>query len=463
VLYDSTLFGFKNMSNYYIVNKNQYKILRNNIPKLKIPIKRGDYATSSIFLNKKELKWARKFNIVELGGIDDDKINYNFLKKQGVLSIPFHVGYDWMPSFYYYTSGQNRNFIKWIYKNKNKTTLNPKGPYLHCKENHYDWCEDYYYNLGDKKVFDARIDDLIQNMKRTGFNGLFFDWASGGYILEKEYESIYKNFRKLNPGKDYFSLVGNFYKKLKKLDILVVTNQAFRKEKYLLPFVTYDMTESYITTDVNIDRKIQIQGKGWVEKIPTTNYYPINKNSNSLKDSLYYINLLTNYKKKYKKYGFKNFIYLNYLAPNFKKIFDSASVYRMEKPKNGIYFSYAMAKLTDNIVYAEVPYNRKLERDDVYFYDLGKPLSKSYGKVSVIDGYIRFYSHGFVLVSSAHKKDIYLKVTSSFVPEIRHIYDAYDKIWLKNINNSTVVKLHFQKNIFSKKMLPLGRVYLYTK
>ena len=449
--------------NSFIVPKNKYHILeKNQTANFEIATKAGDYATGSIFGDSDEINWIKKFNIAELGGIDDHHITHQILQKKGIFKIKHHIAYDWMPAFYYYTEGKNRKFIHHLYKNRDKTTLNPKGPYIHCKENNYNWCQDYYYNFGDQAVLDAKINDLITNMKKKGFNGLFFDWASGGYILDKEYKTVYENFKKLNPKKDYFRMVGNFYKKLKERGIFVVTNQAFRKDAYLLPYISYDMTESYITTDKEIAKKIQIKNKGWVDKIPVTNYFPIYENSKSIKDSLQFIDLLTKYKKKYKKYGFKNFIYLNYLAPKFKKT-QSPSLYEMQKPKNGIYFSYAMAKLTDNFVYAEVPYDHKLERDDVYFYNLARPLGKYYIKLDAIDGYVRFYQNGFVLVSKGYSNQKYLKIISSFIPNNRPIYDAYNKTWIKSKKNSAVVKLDFQKDTFTTKPLPLGRVFLYRQ
>ena len=443
-----------------IVGKNQYKII-DNTKNLTILKQKGGYATSSLFEGESAIRWAKKFSIVELGDINDDKLTYKRLKKDGILSIKRHIAYDWMPAFYYYTDGGNSGFVSWLYKHRRFATLNPNGPFIHCKENHYDWCKDYYYNLGNKEVFRHRVDNLIHTIKQKGFNGVFFDWASGGYILQKEYKSIFARFKQLNPHKNYFSLVAKFYKILRQRGVFVVTNQAFRKHAYLLPFVSYDMTESYITDTKQIQKKIQVQGVGWVNNVEITNYYPIYDDSHILNDSLAFINLLTKYKKEYQKYGFKNFIYMNYLAPVYKKVYSSGLLYRETKPKNGIYFSYAMAKLTNNLVYAEVPQNHKLERDNIYFYKLGRVLGKSYLILKSIGGYVRFYKNGFVLTCKAYKHDVYLSISSKFLPQNTDIYDAYNKVWLKDRNRRLTVKLHFIQNQFTKEYLPLGRVYLY--
>jgi hypothetical protein len=446
--------------NSTLVTKKAYKVLDDK-SEPNLPKKRGEYVLASVFGNKEELEWAKRFDIVELGNVEDSKVSYELLEKKGFLDLAHPIAYDWMPALYYYTGGENRAFVEWLYKNRAVMTINPKGPFIHCKENHYEWCQDYYYNLGNEELMKKRVEDLISNMKIRGFRGVFFDWASGVYIEEAAYRSILLNFEKLNPGKSYFDFVSEFYQKLRASNIFVITNQGFRKAEYILPFVQYDMTESYITTDVAKKMKIQLFQKGWVDSVMTTNYYPIYKDSHTLKDSLKFIDLLSGYRKKYKKFGFKNFIYLNYLAPEYEKIYASSQLYKMKKPKNGIYFSYAMAKLADGMVYAEVPGNRKFERDEIYFYDLGHVLGEKYEKLDAIEGYIRFYEKGFVLVSQSYPKELSLKISSKYLKSKKKLYDVYNKTKLKIVENSVAVNLEYEEDQITKDKLPLGRVYLY--
>jgi len=446
--------------NSVLLSKNAYKIL-NFQNDMHIPKKKGDYTLASPFGDASEIKWAKKFNIVELGNVENQDVTYDLLNKKGLLHVKYPIGYDWMPALYYYTEGKNRKFVDWLYKNRNIATLNPEGPFVHCRKNHYTWCQDYYYNFANEEVMQKRVKDLLTNMKLRGFRGLFFDWASGSYIEEKEYSPMLQNFKKFHTKQNYFDFVSKFYQKLKDSNIFVVTNQGFRKAEYILPFVTYDMTESYITTDVRKKIKVQLTQKGWVDSVMVTNYYPIYEDSKELKDSLKFIDLLSQYKKKYKKFGFKNFIYLNYLAPEYKKVYESSLLYKMVKPKNGIYFSYAMAKLADCMVYAEVSKNRKLERDDIYFYDLGDALGKKYEKLDAVNGYVRFYEKGFVLVSGAYTKELYLKINSKYLKKNKKIYDTYNKIYLPSPQQNVIIDLKFQKDSFTKQYLPLGRVYLY--
>ena len=428
---------------------------------LKLPKKRGDYTLASVFGDANEISWAKRFRIVELGNVESEDVTKELLEEKGIFEIEYPIAYDWMPATYYYVEGENRPFVRWLYQNREETTLNPNGPYIHCLTNGYDWCEEYYFNLANEEVMRKRVEDLLGNMHSRGFAGLFFDWASGGYIEEEEYTPIRESFERLHAPKSYFEYVADFYRRLHKAGVFVVTNQGFRKAEYVLPHVRYDMTESYITTDTEKKMQIEIVGRGRVESVAVTDYYPIREDSSKIEDSLEYIDLLTKYKKRYAGFGFENFIYLDYLAPDYERVYPGRALYKEVKPKNGIYFSYAMAKLTDNMVYAEVTQNRELERDEIYFYDLGKALGESYEKIDALDGYIRFYEKGFVLVVEAHARELFLQLDSKYLRKDLKIYDPYEAKILRSNRDGVVVDLKFHKDPFTRGALPLGRVYLY--
>ena len=445
-----------------LVSKNEFHLLeKSETANLKLVKQKGEFAMAALSNKESELVWSRQFHIVEFGDINDRSIDADKIRKAGLTSIEHRLGYDWMPAFYYYPTVKNAPFSQWIYDNRKKMTLNPDGPFPHCIENHYDWGQEYYYNLANQELMSKRAKQLQIDMKRSGLNGLFFDWADGGYIEEPEYKKMLQNFKDFNSTKNYYDLIGDFYKSLRESGIFFITNQAFRKNKYLLPNVTYDMTESYITSVKKVKIPIQIENQGWVDSIETTNYFPIFTDSKTIDDSIKEIDILTAYKEQYKKFGFKNFIYLNYLGPKYELLYPSSKVYHLSKPKNGIYYSYAMGKLTNNIVYAQVPYDTSLERDDVYFYDLAKPLDKSYVKVDAIHGYIRFFTKGFVLVSSPNSGVKYLKISSKWLKPNALIYDVYTNQWLHCLKKEVVVKLKYEKDTLDGKPLPLGRVYLY--
>lgn len=442
-------------SNAKLVTPSQYKLTTST---KKITLIKGAYATAVPFEKEHNVAWIKRFNIVQAGGVNDNDITPDVLKDKGILESDYHIGYDWMPAFYNYTSGHNRQFVSYIVQNKESMTLNPQGPFTHCKRNAYDWCEDYYYNYFDETLLETRVNKLVAAINKKGYNGVFFDWASTKFLVEPENKSMKEYIAKHYPKKSYLEAVKKFYTMLQKRGVFVVTNQAFRDNE-LLASVDYDMTESYITSVKKLNTAITLKGKGKVQSIDLTRYYPIYANSTTIEDSLNFLNLLDSYKKKYKKSGFKNFIYMNYLAPKYVEI--SKNIYKETEPKNAIYYGYAMGKLTDSVVYGEVQVDRSLERDEVYFYDLGKPLDEEYQKMANMKGYIRFFQKGFVLASNAYSKTQYLQVTSKHIPLNRSIYDAYNKVWLKNDEQSVTVKLSYEKSPFEEKNSPLGRVYLY--
>ena len=444
-----------------LVQKKEYTEIKDKTQFYKPSLKKGEFATALLFHTKADTEWASKFDIVQAGGLYDVNVTPKLLKENSLLKTSYCVGYDWMPAFYYYTQSQNRPFIDWLYKNKENTTLNPSGPFPHCKRNHYDWCEDYYYDYLDDTVIKKRVEDLIGNMKKRAYNGVFFDWASANFLLENENNHIHDFLQEKHPDQDYGEAIGTFYGMLQKKGALVITNQAFRNHEALLPHVDYDMTESYIATTKTIKQKIILVEKDdkQVETVNVTRYYPINANSKNMQDTLYYLKLLENYKKQYKKYGFKNFIYMNYLAPDYKKI--GTNKYKVMKPKNAIYYSYATAKLTDSIVYAEVPHDRSLERDEIYFYDLGEAQGTTYREIEGLDAYVRFYTKGFVISSDAYNDEKYISINSIALKKHRIIYDTFNNTYLPVKAGHVVVKLHYKQEAFTKKYLPLGRVYLY--
>ena len=120
-----------------------------------------------------------------------------------------------------------------------------------------------------------------------------------------------------------------------------------------------------------------------------------------------------------------------------------------------------MAKLSNSISYAQVINYKPLERDHIYFYDLGLPLGDNYTKLDAIKGYIRFFEKGFVLVSEAYKNNKYLEINSSLLPKTKIVLDTYTHTWLNVSKHKIKIKLHFIKESFSDKYAPLGRVFLY--
>jgi len=90
--------------------------------------------------------------MVEVGGVDDPPSirEIEKLKESGVEDILF---YDWFPAGYHYIDGEEDNLLmSWVFSNRSFASLNPEGPFPHCKEEGYSWCEDCYFDFGFKGV-----------------------------------------------------------------------------------------------------------------------------------------------------------------------------------------------------------------------------------------------------------------------------------------------------------------------
>lgn len=354
-------------------------------------MQKGFYVTAN-YENKDEIQWAKNFKIAEIGGIEAGipKSVFTLLKENNVTVL----GYDWMPAIEYYLNSLNLAFSEFIHKNRYKYTLNPDGPFINCNTD----CRDYYLDF-TKNVIKAKTSFLLTNLKK-GFDGVFFDWASGNFINEDEFKQIKNNYIYKHKKFDYLEKVADFYAFIKSR-IFFVTNQAYRNER-VLKFVPYDMAESYI---VGVDKN-------------KTNFYPLG----DFNTTVYNLEYLKKLKEKYKKYGFKNFILMNY-AKN--------------KPKEAVYYAYAMAKVFGFESYTEVLGDRDKEREDLYFYDLGK--AKNLIKT---DGFFKEYDNGYVIV---------IDTNDTFEIEFnKRVYDVFNKRWVDKI------KLYNDSH-------PIGRVYLKEK
>ena len=425
-----------------------------------IPLKRGVFATGNSHPDSMELQWLLNFELVQIGGIGDEVSDsiINILHLSGARLLT----YEWMPAGYHYIDGSPDDpFMAWVYPRRYSLTLNPNGPFPHC--NGAGWCEDYYYDLAIPSVVSRRINFLMSSIENT--DGLFFDWASGAFLDESEYTPIRDTFYNRHPGLVYSAVVGGFYRSLKEADSskLIFTNQGFRRCPYILPFVDYDMTESYATSDDYFGDTLYIEGLG-LQEVPKTIYYPVSDDyrTGHIEDQIYYLNFLKSCWDENGGADFKNFVYMNYAAPEFFPTGDTINgyaVFRPEAPRNAIYFAYVIPKLLNFMVYTETPWNHRYERDSIYFYDLGEPLDTCYDSLGG-HIYVRYFSQGFVIVGE-WQDTISVRLESPYIPSHLPVYDAYERRWDTTGVNCVdfIVKPKYDSLI--GRMAPSGRVFLY--
>ncbi len=429
-----------------------------------IPVKRGDFATGTSHPDSAEIVWLSNFDIVQAGGLSDvmpDSV-IDILRNSGVR---YFLSYEWMPAGYHYTDGSTDDpFMQWVYAGRYTLTLNPEGPFPHCSS--WGWCEDYYYDLALDSLVVKRIGYLLYSTDTAGYNGLFFDWGGGDYIQYDEYSAIRDTYNTRHPSFPYQEAVGRFYQSLKDSgpDKIIMTNQGFRNARYVLPHVDYDMTESYAVTDDYFGDSLYVENMGYVG-VPHTVYYPVSTDypDGSIDDQIYYLRLLKEYADSFAGTFFKGFVYMNYAAPSFVQTGDTQNgfpVYRMIEPKNAIYFGYAIPKLMNYIVYTEVPFNHELERDSIYFYDLGEPLGSQieepYPHV-----YVRYYENGLVVAGEWQDTTV-VNLSSPYILSGTQVYDPYEGIWFETSEHELSFVIRPVYDSLLGRMAPSGRVLLYN-
>ncbi len=366
--------------------------------------KLGEYATAYTW-DRESLSFARHFRMAEIGGFED----LHHFHPEG-----FHkkIGYFWIVGFYK-DQIESNPFLSWVYLHKEHLTLNP----------HYTPLGgDFYFDMCNPTLQTRLVAYLKEEIEALHLDGLFFDWANEEFLFDPAYAPLKKRLQAKHPHTSYRQCLKELLARLRKLPILLITNQAYRNPE-LLQYVDYDATESYISTTITRKKKAYIDGR--LQPLLQTKFV-------ELQEFFDYATYLAKLRTRYSKYGFRNFIYLNYLAP---KLIPTSTGYRSASPREGIIFNFALAKLFDFIPYTEVPYARKLEQHEIYFVDLKKPLG-SYEEYPW--GYLRHFQNGFLILCKPHAHTLSLKISQAHSCAA---YDVGEQKWIETQEDTLLLKL----------------------
>ncbi len=375
---------------------------------------KGFYATAVPW--QKRLDFYKNFTVVEFGSFED----IADADTQGFDKI---VAYEWMAGFYRF----ERNVFTRYALAHPKKLLN-REPISK---------EDYFYDMCDAELVDKRVEYLVSEVKRLHIAGLFFDWANDLFLDEEEYRPLAETLKKRHPHTDYAACLKHFLARLKTHHILIITNQAYRNPE-LLQYVDYDMCESYMSAVEESDTIAPIGNV--ITNIPYTLYQP-------LEEVFAYFD---HFHKLQKRYGFKNMIYMNYLAPKFVT---TSKGLEAQKPIEGIYYNYVLAKLGGFAQFSEVPFDHTLEIDPIYFYDLGTPLN---GMRKEGDIYFRFFSKGFVLLAPTLHQERYIAIDMP-----KSLYDLKEGCKLLSIKGKVTIRLAPVYDEIVERYEPIAKVFLY--
>ncbi len=441
-------------------------------------VKRGAYGILDS-VDPGDVRWAGAFGTIEAGGILDPCPPgvMATLRNAGVDNV---LAYDWMPAGYHYVDGEpDTTLMKWVVSNRTWATLNPSGPYPHCTEEGYGWCQDLYYDLGADDVMQRRVEWLDSFAHSHGYDGFFFDWASGGYLWDPAYDSMREEWNRRHPMLDYRTAVRSFYAALAARGLLIHTNQAFRQAKYgLLQTVDWDMAESYVTDCGPSGHILDVEGVGPVE-VWETMYYPLSEDvrHGELEDTIEKLDELSAIRKQYAGPRFRAMVYLSYAAPDFVPSSNrsgaaSRAMYTPVAPRNAIFFSLAVPMLAGQIGYTqtllfagsgELPVRPRslLSQDPVYFLDLGRPLGDGYETVSNGSSHfwVRYYQGGVVLVGRwVQPTTVHLQ--SPWIPGSVPVWDAFEKTWSQSDQGTLDITVSpVPTSLFDPRPAPVGRIY----
>ncbi|WP_456476445.1 hypothetical protein [Oceanithermus sp.] len=429
------------------------------------PTRPGVFATASLPLEDDQLAWITRFALVETGDLHEPADpGVAELRRRGVDVLL----YEWMPAGYHYTDGTpDFPFMRWVYANREDLTLNPSGPFPHCTEAGYGWCEDYYYDLALAELRAERARDVAANLDAAGAAGVFFDWGPGVFIEEDAYAPMRATFARRHPGGDYPAAVDAFYARLRAElpeERLIVSNQGFRNAEHVLPYVDLDMTESYGTGEEYLGRRLYLQGRGWTE-VPSTIYYPVSEDfrNGRLRDTLDWLDELDDLAARWAGPRFRGFVYMNYAAPDFEavgELVDGTPVYAARPPRNAVFYGYALPLLKGWTGYTETPWDHAYERGfELYFADLGAPLGDGYEDYG--DLALRCYENGVVVVGEGTLAGAV--VLSSPCIRAGRVYDLYAGTWRAATAGRLELEIAPAIDEVTARPAPWGRVLVYAR
>ncbi len=125
------------------------------------------------------------------------------------------------------------------------------------------------YDYGSEKVRRWRVRELVDRMVRENYTGVFFDWfpnACNEELAEEEAPGYLEEFKRRHPNLTLKEALLSFIRELREeakkrgIDIIIVSNQAYRCDPEAMASVDWDISESYFT-DVRESHFTTVDGR----------------------------------------------------------------------------------------------------------------------------------------------------------------------------------------------------------
>lgn len=390
-------------------------------------------------LSPQDVEYLSRFQVVVTHDVADRR-TVKALKAHGARLF----FYEWLPALYY--TDQPGPWERLVYQSRAAWTLDPEDRDPNPMGDKFG-CKDFFYDMADAKLREARVEHLVRKTRAGGYDGIFFDWGSGRYSLtENGYRFATDAFDRRHPGAGYDQEVNLFLARLKEKGVRVILNGAFRSQGGVLGrHADLDVVESMFTSESGPSPFPAAAGKEGAAGRETG--YADFERSLELAVEL-------PQRARGANPGLR-LLFLNYAQPFYRKAGDGeAASHSKAVDRQALFYGQALSYLGGASGFtAGADVSLDHVKDDLFFCDLGAPAGEllRLGR----DGAMRRFRKGLV-VAARRKASWEIAVPS----DVRGVRDLYQGVKLPLREHRVRVTLE-PEQYASGKSRPMGRIYIY--
>lgn len=246
----------------------------------------------------------------------------------------------------------------------------------------------HFYDPASAEGNAAWAEQVARVGRSRAYGGVFLD------LLGREHvpELAIQEFERRHPGRCFDAALGERLSVLRRWapDLLLFSNQAYRKPDRLLRSVDWDLTESLITSYAwGRPVRVRIGTQGPEDRTET--YYRPWKELCPLLDGIEAAVQCHHPRLR--------LCHLNYVNPGMEPMecVDGQIAYREVPDREAIFYGYAAARLWNHDCYCLCPQGHELAMDEIFHTDLGRPLAARDERDGVV---VRQFERGLVAVNA---------------------------------------------------------------
>lgn len=403
--------------------------------------KKGAFAFKySTLLSEEELAWLERFEIAVPGDVLPDW-QVQRLRQAGARIFL----YAWATGDYIDdpTALAPPSWEATLWKNRADWLLNPDSP---AEGPDGQW-RSYYYDPGSSAFRRARVSSLRRTTRDARYDGVFFDLSTSLSVPE----GLLDVYDARHPDRAYDEAHAELLRELNQKGVLIFTNQGYRVAASYLPAIQYDLSESLIVSTAGPAVSVVVEGQGLVERRETA--------YSSWRDLKGWVDDIQRRVERYNPAV--RILHLGYIGARLVPAGWTEAVGSRVYPvfleavdRAAIFYAFAAARLWGHDSYAAGD-TLALTRDEIYFTDLGEPVSWTYEER---DGVVmRHYERGVVVIG-AGTEVVTVDLDSPAMPGgVTGLVDLYTQTTL----DGTRVTIEPTRSEASGQPAPAGRVYLY--